>query len=78
MVTGDFKIGMLKETPSKKKLQLFMQMKGLRLKTTKPMTSAISMLDHFWTNLDDDVLAFNVLDATDHYMTFLSISAKNS
>ena len=55
-------------------------MKGLRLKTTKPMTSAGSMLSHFWTNLDDDVIPFNVSDAywIDHYMTFLSISAKNS
>ena len=55
-------------------------MKGLRLKTTKPTTSVGSMLDHFWTNLDDDVLAFNVSDAywTYRYMTFLSISAKNS
>ena len=80
VVTGDFNIDMLKETPSKKKLQSFMQMKGLRLKTTKPTTSAGSMLDHFWTNLHDDVLAFNVSDAywTDHYMTFLSISAKYS
>lgn len=47
IVVGDFNIGMLQQTLLQTKLQSFMQMKGLALKTLKPTTILGSMLDHF-------------------------------
>ena len=58
-----------------------MQMKGnLTLKTAKPKTNTGLMLDHFWTNLQNPNLVFNISDAyqIDHYATFLSFLGKTT
>ena len=61
-------------------MQEFMQMKHLMLRKTKETMNIGSLINHFWMNLNNHDIHFNIFNAywTDHYATFLSILEKSA
>jgi len=72
---GDFNFDMLQNGDAHKRLVSFMQTNNFMLHTTKGTTNMGSMRDHFWTNISNGNIAFEIFEAywTDHHAIFLSI-----